>query len=131
MIKIFALALACLALTGCATIDEIRSGSAAKAIESLQLNPVQPDSYWYNGISYEYNAYKIKIVSKPVKAKIKWGDEYIGDTPLIYKFSGTLDKGDRINIVAVPMAENLQAQEATLKIRDELPREIHFDFDKK
>jgi hypothetical protein len=112
-------------------MDELKSSPAAKTIESFQLNPVQPDNYWYNGISYEYNAYEIKIMSAPVQAKIKWDGRYVGTTPLIYKFSGTLDKGDRVNVIAIPMDENLQAQEATLKVRDELPREIHFDFSQK
>ena len=52
-------------------------------------------------------------------------------TPVVYKFSGSLDEGDQIHIQAIPLDENLKAQEASLKIRAELPREIHFDFNRK
>jgi predicted small secreted protein len=128
VIKIIVVILACLSIAGCATIEDIRSSDAAKAVGSFQLNTVHPNNYWYNGTTYEYNAYEIKIISKPIQAKIKWNDNYIGNTPLVYKFSGTLDKGERINVIAIPMDENLQAQEATLKVQDELPKEIHFDF---
>jgi hypothetical protein len=127
----FAAILICLILTGCETIDNIKSSAAAKTIGSFQLNPVQPNNYWDNGTTYEYNAYENKIISVPVQAKIKWEGKYIGTTPLVYKFSGSLDRGDRIRVQAIPVDENLQAQEASLKIRDELPREIHFDFNQK
>ena len=123
-----AIVLMCVSLAGCATMDELKSSPAAKTLGSFQLNPVQPNNYWYNGTTYEYNAYEIKIVSAPIQAKIKWNNKYIGTTPLVYKFNGSLDNGDRVNVVAVPMDENLQAQEAVLKVRDELPREIRFDF---
>ena len=129
--KTLVIILSCLTLFGCATVDELNSSPAAKTLGSFQLNPVQRDNYWYNGTTYEYNTYSIKIVSAPVQAKIKWNDKYIGTTPLVYKFSGVVDKGDRVNVTAIPIDENLQAQEATLKVRDELPREIHFDFSKK
>jgi len=136
VIKILTAILVCLILSGCAAMDELRSSDAAKTVGSFQLNPVQPNNYWYNGTTYEYNAYEIKIISAPVQAKIKWNGKYIGTThigttPLVYKFSGSLDKGDRINVIAIPMDENMPAQEATLKVLDELPREIHFDFSKK
>ena len=121
----------CMALTGCETVDNIKSSAAAKTVGSFQLNPVQPNNYWYNGTTYEYNAYEIKIISQPVQAKIKWVGKYIGTTPLVYKFSGSLDSGDLIHVQAIPLDENLQAQEASLKIRTELPREIHFDFNQK
>jgi len=129
--RIFILILMCLTLTGCETMDNIRSSEAAKTAGAFQLNPVQPNNYWYNGITYDYNAYEIKIVSEPVQAKIKWEGKYIGTTPLVYKFHGSLDKGDRIHVQAIPLDENLPAQEAVLKIQTELPREIHFDFNKK
>lgn len=131
MIRIFILILICISLTGCEAINNIRSSDAAKTVGSFQLNPVKPNNYWYNGTTYEYNAYEIKIISEPVQAKIKWESKYIGTTPLVYKFSGSLDNGDRIKIQAIPFDENFQAQEASLKIRDELPREIHFDFNRK
>lgn len=131
MTHIVILILMCMALSGCETMNNIRSSEAAKTIGSFQLNPVQPNNYWYNGTTYDYNAYEIKIVAQPIQAKIKWESKYIGTTPLVYKFSGSLDKDDRIHVQAVPLDENLQAQEATLKIQTELPREIHFDFNKK
>ena len=121
----------CLTLTGCEAMNNIRSSEAAKTAGSFQLNPVQPNNYWYNGTTYDYNAYEIKIISQPVQAKIKWEGKYIGMTPLVYKFSGSLDDGDRIRVQAIPLDENFQAQEAALKIRTELPREIHFDFNQK
>lgn len=120
-----------MALTGCETIDNIRSSEAAKTAGSFQLNPVQPNNYWYDGKTYEYNAYEIKIISQPVQAKIKWEGKDIGTTPLVYKFTGSLDKGDRIRLQAIPFDENMPAQEASLKIQAELPREIHFDFNQK
>ena len=131
MIRIFILILICTALTGCETINNIKSSAAAKTVGSFQLNPVQPNNYWYNGTTYEYNAYEIKIISVPIQAKIKWEGKYIGTTPLVYKFSSSLDQGDQIHVQAIPLDEKLQAQEASLKIRTELPREIHFDFNQK
>lgn len=120
-----------MALTGCDTINNIRSSETAKTAGSFQLNPVQPNNYWYNGTTYEYNAYEIKIISQPIEAKIKWEGRYIGTTPLVYKFTGSLDQGDQIHVQAVPLDEKLQAREASLKIQTELPREIHFDFNHK
>ena len=131
MIRIFIVTLICLALTGCETMDNIRSSEAAKTMGSFQFNPAQPNNYWYNGTTYDYNSYEIKIISQPVQAKIKWEGKYIGTTPLTYKFSGSVDKGDRVHVQAIPIDENLHAQEASLKIQTELPREIHFDFNQK
>lgn len=131
MIRIFIIVLICAALTGCETMDNIRSSEAAKTAGLFQLNPVQPNNYWYNGTTYDYNAYEIKITSQPLQAKIKWEGKYIGMTPFVYKFSGSIDKGDRIHVQAIPLDENLQAQQASLKVKDELPREIHFDFNQK
>lgn len=131
MARVFITILLCMALTGCAAVNNIRSSEAAKAVGSFQLNPVQPNNYWYNGTTYEYNAYEIKIISQPVQAKIKWEGKYIGTTPCTYKFSGSLDKGDRIHVQAIPLDENLHAREASLKVQTELPREIHFDFNQK
>jgi hypothetical protein len=118
-------------MSGCATVEDIQSSNAAKTMGSFQLNPVRLNDYWYNGTSYEYNQYEIKIVSEPVNAKIRWNGKYIGTTPFVYKFSGTLDKGERITVHAIPMDENTPAQEASLKVREELPREVRFDFNRK
>lgn len=117
-------------MCGCETLENIRSGNAAKTLGTFQLNPVQPNNYWYNGNSYEYNLYEIRIESLPVPAKIKWDNNYIGTTPFTYKFTGVLDKGDRITVQAFPVSETLPPREAVLKVTTELPREIHFDFNK-
>lgn len=124
------LLLTCVILPGCATMEAMQSGNAAKSIGSFRLNPVQPNSYWYDGNSYEYNAYEIRIISIPVESNIIWEGKYIGRTPLVYKYSGVLEKGDKISVQAVPIAENMRRQESYLKIQTELPREIHFDLNK-
>ena len=131
MIRILLLIVVCLTLSSCETLKGIRENEGLNKAGSFQLNPVQPDNYWYNGRSYEYNMYKIKITAEPVQAKIQWGDKQIGTTPFIYSFSGVLDVDDRVVVQAVPIDENLPAQEATLRIRKELPREIYFDLRKK
>ena len=131
MIRILLLIVVCLTLSSCETLKGIRENEGLNKAGSFQLNPVQPDNYWYNGRSYEYNMYKIKITAEPVQAKIQWGDKQIGTTPFIYSFSGVLDVDDRVVVRAIPFDEDLPAQEATLRIRKELPREIHFDLRKK
>jgi len=131
MIKIFLLILICLTLSSCETLKSVRENEGLDKVGSFQLNPVQPDNYWYDGRSYEYNKYKIKVTAEPVQAKIQWGNKTIGTTPFVYSFSGVLDIDDRVVVRAIPIDENLPAQEATLRIRKELPREIHFDLRKK
>ncbi|MFH1190064.1 MAG: hypothetical protein V1682_05170 [Candidatus Omnitrophota bacterium] len=129
--RIFLMLLACLVLSSCETLEGIRANEGLNKIGSFQLNPVQENSYWYNGRSYEYNEYEIEITAEPVPAKIRWDGKTIGTTPFIYRFSGILDIDDRVVVNAVPIDKNLPAQEATLRIRDELPRKIHFDLQKK
>jgi len=131
MVKIFLLILIYLTLSSCETLKDIRENEGLNKVGSFQLNPVQPDNYWYDGRSYEYNKYKIKVTAEPVQAKIQWGNKTIGTTPFVYSFSGVLDIDDRVVVRAIPIDENLPAQEATLRIRKELPREIHFDLKKK
>ena len=131
MIRILLLIVVCLTLSSCETLKGIRENEGLNKAGSFQLNPVQPDNYWYNGRSYEYNMYKIKITAEPVQAKIQWGDKQIGTTPFIYSFSGVLDVDDHVVVRAIPFDEDLPAQEATLRIRKELPREIHFNLNKK
>lgn len=126
--RIIFLILACLSLSSCETLKEMQDSEGLKKVGAFQLNPVQVNSYWYNGASYEYNEYKIEITSEPVEAKIRWGDKMIGTTPLIYPFSGTLDRDEKVVVRAIPMDENLPAQEAVLKIRTELPKKIHFNL---
>ncbi|MFA5255266.1 MAG: hypothetical protein WC419_01040 [Candidatus Omnitrophota bacterium] len=131
MIRVILLMLVCLALSSCETLKNIRENEGLDKVGSFQLNPVQPDNYWYNGRSYEYNNYKIKVTAEPVRAKIQWNGKTIGTTPFVYRFSGVLDVDDRVVVRAIPIDENLPAQEAMLRIRKELPREIHFDVSAK
>ena len=131
MVRILLLIVVCLTLSSCETLKGIRENEGLDKAGSFQLNPVQPDNYWYNGRSYEYNMYKIKITAEPVQAKIQCGDKQIGTTPFTYSFSGVLDVDDRVVVRAIPIDEGLPAQEATVRIRKELPREIHFDLKKK
>lgn len=129
--KILLVITSCIFLSSCATINELQQGELAKTVGSFQLNPVAPNQYWYDGKSYEYNEYEIEIVSAPGNAKILWDGKYIGDTPFIYKYTGTLDKGDNIKVKAMPFDPTAMAQEASLRIREELPRKINFDLNKK
>ena len=131
MIRIMLLILICVSLSSCETVQNIQNDEKLSNIGNFQLNPVHPNSFWYNGTSYEYNEYEIEITSSPCKAMIKWDKTPIGTTPLIYHYSGILDKGDRIVIKAIPVDETLPAQDAVLKIRTELPRKINFDLNKK
>lgn len=130
-LKLIFITTACLSLCSCEAMHNIRENEAVKQLGSFQLNPVQPNNYWYNGASYEYNAYEIQITSVPVNAKVEWSGKVIGTTPFTYKYSGTLDRGERISVRAFPISDTLKAQEAVLKVTRELPREIHFDFNKK
>ena len=131
MIRAILLVFVCLTLSSCGTLKEIQENEGLKRIGSLQLNPVQPNNYWYNGKSYEYNEYEIEITTEPTSAKIRWNGKAIGTTPFVYRFSGVLDVDDRVVVSAIPIDEKLPAQEATLRIRTELPRKIHFDLRKK
>lgn len=131
ILKLILITISCLSLCSCEAMKNLRESDAAKQIGSFHLNPVQPDNYWYNGSSYEYNSYEIQITSVPVNARIEWNGKIIGTTPFTYKFSGTLDTGERINVRAFPISDTLAAQESVLKVTRELPREIHFDFNKK
>ena len=131
MIRVVFLILICLTLSSCGTMNELRQNEGLNKIGSFQLNPVQSDNYWYDGKTYEYNEYEIEITSAPVKARIDWGGKIIGTTPFVYRFTGTLDRDEYIKLRAIPIDKNLPAQEATLRVRTELPRKIHFDLDKK
>ncbi|MCM8760576.1 MAG: hypothetical protein NC938_05325 [Candidatus Omnitrophica bacterium] len=100
-------------------------------IGAFELNPVPPNNYWYDGKSYQYNEYEIEITSEPYRARIQWNGKNIGTTPLVYRFTGILEKDEYIRVRAAPIEGNLPAQEAKLRVRTELPRKIHFDLDKK
>lgn len=128
-----AIALVCLCtiLSSCATVQEIQEGNLAKTLGSFELNPVQPNCYWYDGESYDYNSYQIQIASSPCRAHIIWDGQFIGDAPFTYCFTGTLDKDSYITVRAVPFDESFQQQEASLRIREELPRKINFRLLKK
>lgn len=131
MIRIIALIVCCLLLSSCETVRSVYAEETLDTIGSFELNPVQPNHYWYNGKSYEYNEYEIEITAEPSRAQIQWNGKNIGTTPLVYRFTGTLDRDDYIKVRAAPLDENLPAQEAKLRVRTELPRKIHFDLDKK
>ncbi|MDD5422357.1 MAG: hypothetical protein PHT32_02905 [Candidatus Omnitrophica bacterium] len=128
--KIIACIAVCLLLSSCASVDEIRNSDAVSALGSFQLNPVEPNNYWYNGKSYEYNGYEIRVTAGPGEARIKWDGKLIGTTPFVYRFTGILDKDDYVKIRAIPIDEKFPPQEAVLRIRTELPRKIHFDLQK-
>ena len=113
-------------LSGCSTLSDIQNSELAHTVGSFQLNPVHPNNYWYDGKTYEYNKYQIEIYSGPGHAHISLDGKYIGDTPLLYKFTGTLAKGDEIVFRIVPTNENIKPFEQALKIQDELPRRINF-----
>jgi len=109
----------------------VRENEAVERIGSFRLSPVKPNNYWYDGVSYEYNEYEINITSEPCEAKIQWAGKTIGTTPFVYRFTGTLDRDEYVRVRAIPLNGELPAQEAALRIRTELPREIHFRLDKK
>jgi hypothetical protein len=131
MIRVILLIVMCLTLSSCETLKNIQNDDRLNTIGSFELNPVQPNSYWYNGKSYEYNEYEIEITAGPTQAKIDWGGKIIGTTPFVYRFTGIADKDDYIKLRAIPIDENISVQEAVLRIRTELPRKIHFDLSKK
>ena len=125
-IKIFAAIFSLLLLSGCSTLSEVQNGELANKIGSFELNPVRPNNYWYNGTTYEYKEYQIEIYSEPGHAHISLDGKYIGDTPLLYKYTGTLTKGDEIVFRITPVDENIKSFEQSLKIDNELPRRINF-----
>lgn len=130
-LKVILFCFSCILLSSCETIKEIRQNDVLNKVGSFRLNPVRPNTYWYNGKTYEYNAYAIKIVSWPCKVHVKWDGKYIGDTPIVYNFTGTLDRDDVVKLVVIPFDESFGPQEAVLRIRDELPRKIDFKLNKK
>ena len=113
-------------LSGCASLDEMQNSELLKKVGSFQLSPVRPDNYWYDGKTYEYKEYQIEIYSEPGHAHISLDGKYIGDTPLLYKFTGQLAKGDEIVFRITPIDENIKPFEQPLKIQNELPRRINF-----
>ena len=113
-------------LSGCASLNEIQNGELANKVGSFELNPVRPNSYWYNGTTYEYKEYQIEIYSDPGHAHILLDGKYIGNTPLLYKYTGTLTRGDEITFRIIPIDEKIRPFEQPLKIDNELPRRINF-----
>ena len=128
MRNILLLLFVCVSLSSCETIKDIKESKVLDKVGSFQLNPVHPNTYWYNGKSWEYNVYEIEITSAPDRAHIILNDKYIGDTPFTYKFTGTLDRDDRLIFHIMPFNEKYKPKESVLKIRDELPRKILFDI---
>ena len=131
MIKAFLMILLCISLSSCETLKEIQNSPGLKTVGSFKLGSVQENNYWYDGKSYAYNEYKIEITSEPVSAKIQWNGKTIGTTPLVYSYSGTLDRDERVVMRAIPVDVELPAQEAVFRVRTELPRQINFDLRKK
>ena len=125
-LKILAVILSLFAFSGCSTLNEVQNGELANKVGSFELNPVRPNNYWYDGTTYEYKEYQIEIYSDPGHAHITLDGKYIGDTPLLYKFTGSLTKGDTIVFRIIPFDENIKPYEQDLKIQDELPRRINF-----
>ena len=117
-------------LTSCATLKDMQDGGSLSGIGSFELHPVRENSYWYSGNSYEYNEYAIQVTSEPVSAKVQWNGKTIGTTPFTYRYSGTLDRDDDITVRAIPLDGSLPAQEAVLRVRTELPRNINFNIGK-
>ena len=118
----------CVLLSSCETLKEIRENDILNKAGSFQLSPVQPNNYWYDGKSYEYNQYEIDITSAPGRAHVILNDKYIGDTPFKYRFTGTVDRDERLTFRVMPFDEKFKPQAAVLRIREELPRQIFFDL---
>ena len=131
MIKIIVLMFCCIMLSSCDTVKYIQNNEKLNTVGSFELDPLRANSYWYDGKSYEYNEYQIEVTAEPSEAKVEWAGKIIGTTPFIYHFTGILDRDDYIKIRAMPVDENLPAQETVLRVRTELPRKIHFDLRKK
>jgi hypothetical protein len=107
-----------------AAIVSILGGCASSS--SFELSPTAVNNYWYNGKSYDYNQYEISITCEPVGARIRWNGKDVGTTPFIYKHTGTLDVDDTVTVTAIPYDQDYAPQEAPLKGRQELPREMRF-----
>ena len=131
MRSILLLLFVCMMLSSCETIKEIKENKVLEKVGSFQLSPVHPNTYWYDGKSWEYNAYEIAITSAPGRAHILMNGKYIGDTPFVYKFTGTLERDESLSFRIIPFNEKIEAQETVLKVRDELPRKIFFDIREK
>jgi len=131
MKNIAVILLCCVFLTSCSTAERIRDNEMLDKIGSFELNPVQKNTYWYDGKSFEYNEYKIEIISEPARATVELEGKIIGTTPFTYIFSGTVDKGDYLRFTAFPFDESLKAQEYVLHVNTELPRKINFNLKRK
>jgi hypothetical protein len=131
MIRAMLILAVCMSLSSCETMKTIQSqDSLGGTLGSFRLNPVQENSYWYDGKSYEYNKYEIEMTSAPDLAIVQWNGKMIGTTPFVYGYTGTLDRDERVVIRAIPKDGNLIPQEAVFRVRTELPRKIHFDLNK-
>lgn len=130
MIKVIMIIALCVSLSSCETLKEVQDNPGLSRIGSLELNPVHENSYWYDGTSYEYNEYAIQVTSEPVPAKIQWNGKAIGTTPFTYRYTGILDRDERVIVRAIPLDGSLSSQEAVLRVRTELPRNINFDLRK-
>ena len=121
----------CMSLSSCAVLRDVRENEAVDNIGSFRLSPVHTNNYWYDGTSYEYNEYEIKITAGPCEARVEWAGKTIGTTPFTYRFTGILYMDEYVRVRAIPISGEFPAQEAMMRIRTELPREIHFKLNNK
>ena len=128
--KIIALAAFCLLLAARAAPESRMAAGAADAFGDFELNPTAPNNCWASEDSYDYNQYEIEITSSPKSAKIEFGQEQIGATPMVYAFTGTIHNDDYLVVRAVPFDRSADAKEKIFKGTMPLPRKIHFNMQK-
>lgn len=78
--------------------------------------------------SRTYKNYAVAFISSPPGAMIMWGETYIGDAPLTYRFTGTLKGNDSILIKAIPTQPGQCVQAQVLGLGDPLPRDVYFQM---
>ncbi|MFH1791293.1 MAG: hypothetical protein ABH885_04850 [Candidatus Omnitrophota bacterium] len=117
-------------LSSCRTLDTMNINSPLESIGDFELTPTPTNGCWSNGFTFEYNEYRIKMTSEP-RAKIIWQGKQIGATPFVYRFTGSLERGDAVIVRAVPFDEALDEGRRTLMGSEQLPRDIHFDLERK
>lgn len=83
------------------------------------------DSGWG---SRTYYSYEFDIISDPPGAKIEWGNDYIGDTPLKRVYNGNFGSLAMIIVKASPTQPNQYSQVKILYGSDVLPRTIYFNM---
>ena len=71
--------------------------------------------------------YEIEIISDPPGAIIEWGNNYIGKTPLIYKYTGKIGVFASWTVTATPAYPGGYTQTKYFKGSNVLPRKIYFN----